>query len=99
MQIAPDARMGLVELSVSDLGTAAFFSAGVYHHHLGANTWETLGAPPAPPGTARLLHATIVLPDRAERDRLAAAMVETEERADGLLVRHPSGNPLLLAAA
>ena len=52
---------------------AAFLSAGGYHHHLGGNTWESAGAAPAPPGTARLLHATIVLPDTAERDRLVGA--------------------------
>src|SRR5262245_15150634 len=42
--------------------TAAFLSAGGYHHHVGANTWETRGAPPAPEGTARLHHLTIVVP-------------------------------------
>jgi catechol 2,3-dioxygenase len=41
---------------------AAFMSAGGYHHHLGANTWESLGAPQAPEGTARLLGFTIVTP-------------------------------------
>ena len=48
---------------------AAFLSAGGYHHHIGANTWESAGAAPPPPGTAALRHATIVLPDAAERDR------------------------------
>ena len=42
---------------------AAFMSAGGYHHHLGANTWESSGAPQAPEGTARLLRFTIVVPD------------------------------------
>ena len=76
---------------------AAFLSAGGYHHHVGANTWETRGAPPAPEGTARLRHATIVLPDQAERDRLGEAAGDAEEREDGLLVRDPSGNGILLA--
>jgi catechol 2,3-dioxygenase len=71
---------------------AAFLSAGGYHHHLGGNTWETLGAPPAPAGTARLLHFTIVLPDDAEVERVA-------ERIGGTEVRDPSGNALVLAAA
>ena len=52
---------------------AAFLSAGGYHHHVGANTWESAGAPPPPAGTAALRHATIVLPDTAERDRLVCA--------------------------
>jgi catechol 2,3-dioxygenase len=60
---------------------AAFLSAGGYHHHVGANTWESAGAEPAPPGTARLLRATIVVPgDGGERE-----------------VRDPSGNTLVLA--
>ena len=71
---------------------AAFLSAGGYHHHLGANTWESRGAPPAPEGTARLLGFKIILPDEAERDRVA-------ERIGGTEVLDPSGNPLALAAA
>ena len=49
---------------------AAFLAAGGYHHHVGANTWQSLGAPPAPEGTARLLQATVILPEAA-RDELA----------------------------
>ena len=71
---------------------AAFLSAGGYHHHLGGNTWETRGAPPAPEGTARLLRFTIVLPDEEEVERVA-------ERIGGIEVRDPSGNPLVLAAS
>ena len=29
---------------------AAFLSAGGYHHHIGANTWESEGAKAGPPG-------------------------------------------------
>jgi catechol 2,3-dioxygenase len=78
---------------------AAFLSAGGYHHHLGANTWESRGAPPPPPGYASLRRATIVLPDAAERDRLLAradAAGHVEEGAEGPLVRDPSGNALVL---
>jgi len=71
---------------------AAFLSAGGYHHHLGGNTWETRGAPPAPEGTARLLRFTIVVPDDEELARVA-------ERIGGTEVLDPSGNPLVLAAA
>jgi catechol 2,3-dioxygenase len=46
---------------------AAFLAAGGYHHHIGANTWESRGAPPAPAGTATLRHFTIVVPGSAER--------------------------------
>jgi catechol 2,3-dioxygenase len=84
-------------------GSAAFLAAGGYHHHVGANTWHSLGAPPPPPGTAALRHATIVLPDTAERDRVAARVAEAggepEARDDGVLVRDPSGIRLLLTAS
>ena len=63
---------------------AAFMSAGGYHHHLGANTWESRGAAPAPEGTARLTRFTIVVPDGGERDRIV--------RAVGGELRDPSGN-------
>jgi catechol 2,3-dioxygenase len=79
---------------------AAFHGAGGYHHHVGANVWESAGATPAPAGTATLRHATILLPDAAERDRVAARVAgsgqEPEPRDDGVLVRDPSGNALLL---
>ena len=89
---------------IAQLGAqAAFLSAGGYHHHLGANTWESTGASPPPPGSATLRHATIVLPDAAERDRVVARTVEAghelEQSDAGPLVRDPSGNVLLLAAA
>jgi catechol 2,3-dioxygenase len=85
---------------MASLGSAAFLSAGGYHHHVGANVWESRGAPPAPEGTARLRHATIVLPTEDDRDELAGRLETagvTPEPADGgLLVRDPSGNGLLL---
>jgi catechol 2,3-dioxygenase len=81
---------------------AAFLSAGGYHHHIGANMWESRGASPAPPGSATLRHATIVVPDPAELDRVASRVAdegqEPEPRESGVLVRDPSQNALLLTA-
>src|SRR4029077_13798568 len=54
---------------------AAFLSAGGYHHHVGANTWESLGASPGE-GVATLRRATIVLPTVEERDRVAARIAD-----------------------
>jgi catechol 2,3-dioxygenase len=80
---------------------AAFLSAGGYHHHIGANTWESRGASPAGEGAATLRHATIVLPTAEERDGVAARIADSGqeplERDDGVLVRDPSRNALLLA--
>jgi catechol 2,3-dioxygenase len=80
---------------------AAFLSAGGYHHHLGANTWESRGAAPAPGGSATLRHATILVPGPGELDRVAARVAdagqEPEPVEDGVLVRDPSANGLLLS--
>ena len=76
---------------------AAFLAAGGYHHHFGANTWESAGATPAPPGAASLRHATILLPDAAERDRVLDRVVQHGYAVDDSTVRDPSGNALVLA--
>ena len=82
---------------------AAFLAAGGYHHHLGANTWESAGATPPPEGTAALRRTTIVLPDAAERDRVVARLEQAGHDAragdDGPVAVDPSGNELLLAVA
>jgi catechol 2,3-dioxygenase len=44
---------------------AAFISAGGYHHHIGLNTWESLGGSPPPPGSTGLFHLAILYPTRA----------------------------------
>jgi catechol 2,3-dioxygenase len=76
---------------------AAFLAAGGYHHHIGANTWESRDRPKAPVGTARLLEATILVPDDGELERVADRLeVDVEDGA--ITVEDPSGNPLLLTA-
>ena len=45
---------------------AAFLSAGGYHHHIGLNTWESLGGTPPPPGHTGLYHTAILYPTRAD---------------------------------
>jgi catechol 2,3-dioxygenase len=90
---------------MAELGRhAAFFGAGGYHHHLGANTWESAGASSPPAGTAALRHATIVLPDETERGRVLSRLDQSgsgyEEGASGSpTARDPSGNLLELALA
>jgi catechol 2,3-dioxygenase len=51
---------------VANLGSAAFLSAGGYHHHLGLNTWESLGGQPPAPGTTGLYHFAINYPTRRD---------------------------------
>jgi len=74
----------------ANLGSAAFVSAGGYHHHLGFNVWRGRGVGPAPAHTVGLRHWTVVLApeDVAEvRDRVPAA----EDLEGGVLVRDPWG--------
>ena len=83
---------------------ASFFSAGGYHHHLAGNTWAGQGASPPPPGSAALRHATIVLPDAAERDAVVARAADAGQEPEpvdggGVIVRDPSQNALLLTTS
>jgi catechol 2,3-dioxygenase len=79
---------------------ATFLSAGGYHHHLGANTWGTEGAPPPPPDSIGLREFAIQLPtseavnEIAERAR-SAGLTPNEQEA-GLLIQDPSQNSILL---
>jgi catechol 2,3-dioxygenase len=50
---------------------AAFLSAGGYHHHLGLNSWNSRGAPAAPPGSSGLESFTIRVPSADEQGRIA----------------------------
>jgi catechol 2,3-dioxygenase len=82
---------------------AAFLSASAYHHHIGANVWESAGAAPPPPDEAALRHFTIVLPDQQERDgvvdRLTRLGHAPRQTAAGLVAHDPSGNQLVLATS
>jgi len=80
--------------------TALFMSAGGYHHHLGMNTWESLGAKPPVEPSAGLREFSISLPDKAELDRLTkqieAAGVAVERGEDTAVVLDPFQNRIKL---
>ena len=85
--------------------SAAFLSAGGYHHHIGLNTWESRGGQPPPPGTTGLYHVAIRYPDRAALAdalrRLVDARVPLEGASDhgvseALYLHDPDGNGLEL---
>lgn len=46
--------------------SAAFISAGGYHHHIGLNTWHSKGAGPAPERAPGLYHTAILYPERKD---------------------------------
>ncbi len=75
------------------LASAAFVSAGGYHHHLGFNVWLGSDVKPAPPKTAGLREWTVLLSSRDEiaavRARIDAAGLEAPSHEGGFLVRDP----------
>jgi catechol 2,3-dioxygenase len=85
--------------------SAAFLSAGGYHHHIGLNTWESRGGQPPPPGTTGLYHVAIRYPDRAALAdalrRLVDGRIPLEGASDhgvseALYLHDPDGNGLEL---
>jgi catechol 2,3-dioxygenase len=85
--------------------SAAFLSAGGYHHHIGLNTWESLGGGAPAPNTTGLYHFAIRYPDRAALGdallRLEQARIPLEGASDhgvseALYLRDPDGNGLEL---
>ena len=63
--------------------SAAFVSAGGYHHHLGLNTWESAGGKPPPPGSTGLFHLAILYPERAELADALRRLQRSGIRLDG----------------
>ena len=62
---------------------AAFVSAGGYHHHIGLNTWESLGASPPPRHTTGLFHLAILYPTRAALADALRRLMEAGIPLDG----------------
>src|SRR5690242_19713596 len=80
---------------------AAFLSAGGYHHHIGLNTWESLGGSPPPSRATGLYHLAILYPARRELAdalrRLMKAGIQLEGASDhgvsqALYLRDPDDN-------
>ncbi|SEQ11922.1 VOC family protein [Thalassovita taeanensis] len=80
---------------------AAFLSAGGYHHHIGLNTWESLGSGPAPRHHPGLYHTAFLYPDRASLGdalrRVLEAGLDLEGAADhgvseAIYLSDPDGN-------
>ncbi len=63
--------------------SAAFISAGGYHHHIGLNTWESKGGSPPPPGSTGLYHVAIRYPDRRTLADALRRLVEAGIPLDG----------------
>jgi catechol 2,3-dioxygenase len=87
--------------------SAAFLSAGGYHHHIGLNTWESAGGTPPPPGTTGLYHVAFLYPNRLELARVFKKLLEAKYPLSGasdhgvseaLYLDDPDGNGVELYA-
>ena len=88
------------------MGTsAAFLSAGGYHHHVALNTWESQGGAAPPSGATGLYHFAIRYPDRAALGDALRRIHEARVPLDGasdhgvseaLYLRDPDGNGIEL---
>lgn len=81
--------------------SAAFLSAGGYHHHIGLNTWESKGGRPPARGSTGLYHFAILFPNRKELARAFKRLIDHEWPIDGaadhgvseaIYLRDPDGN-------
>ncbi len=85
--------------------SAAFLSAGGYHHHIALNTWESKGGSPPPRGTTGLYHVAIRYPNRKTLGealrRVLSAGIPLEGATDhgvseALYLRDPDDNGIEL---
>lgn len=81
-------------------GQALFVSTGGYHHHIGLNTWNGVGAPPPPANSTGMHACTMVYPDEAARaraiERLTELGAKVSEQEGAYLTADPSGNRIRL---
>ncbi len=81
---------------------ASFLGAGGYHHHVGVNTWSTLGAPPAPEGALGLQWFRLETGGERPPDWIQASLesggVTVREEDGELWTRDPSGHAIVIAA-
>jgi catechol 2,3-dioxygenase len=86
----------------ANLGSAAFVSAGGYHHHLGFNVWRGRGVGPAPAGTVGLREWLVQLPTGEDvatvRARAESAGLDVEDGDGGFLIRDPWDNAVAFVA-
>ncbi len=82
---------------------ALFISSGKYHHHIGLNTWNGVGAPQPPANSVGLDSYTLVLPDEASLKDTVATLKEigaaVSEEKGIFMTEDPSGNRIKMETA
>jgi len=85
--------------------SAAFLSAGGYHHHIGLNTWESQGGKSPAANNTGLYHFAVLMPDRQELARAIKRLADHHWPIDGMAdhgvseavyLKDPDGNGIEL---
>jgi catechol 2,3-dioxygenase len=80
-------------------GSAAFLSVGGYHHHIGMNTWQSLGGPTHSPSWSGLEFFTVKMSETRVSElsaKLTDSLVAYSRDSDSLFVSDPDGIELLI---
>jgi len=85
LQRSLDFYCGLLgfELMVNYGDSAAFISAGGYHHHIGLNTWHSKNSPPAPEQAPGLYHTAILYPERKDLAEILKRLIDAKYQITG----------------
>ena len=96
--------LGLEEQAT--IPSAAFLSAGGYHHHVGLNSWQSAGAAPAPASAPGLRRVEFELSGDAALGSLEQSLARASPPADfqrdgasALSVLDPDGDALLFVSS
>jgi catechol 2,3-dioxygenase len=80
---------------------ALFISDGKYHHHIGLNTWNGVGAPAPSPNSAGLESFTIMFPNEEKKNKIIAQLknigASVTEENGFTIATDPSGNRIHLS--
>lgn len=81
---------------------ALFISSGRYHHHIGLNTWNGVGAPTPPANSVGLDSYTLMLPNEDSLKQTIAQLktvgADVTEENGAFATSDPSGNRIILVA-
>jgi catechol 2,3-dioxygenase len=84
--------------TTTHMPSAAFMSAGGYHHHLGLNAWQSQNGKSAPENSVGLRHFEVILPNGSEVQRVAQHLtqnaVEWTQLANGIRLNDPWQNTI-----
>ena len=83
------------------LGSAAFLSVARYHHHIGMNTWESLGGPPTQKTWMGMNYFVLTIPEQNLNDlssRLGGSLGVSDDDSKQLFVSDPDEINLVFRA-